>query len=197
MKKFVIALMLATACTMSATSVYAATLQDVAANSPMPITLQTSARAWQYLDVGTTVYASAVNNNATMSATVEGACRVSFRSYVQKTTTTVKAYLDDELVASCNSTSWTDYTIDVPSGTHTIKWVLISTHSNVTGFVRSIEAVQYGDCNADGNIDILDAITLLNMDYSTAPSYCDMNEDKNVSKEDVACILRKLSNLEV
>ena len=173
------------------TEVTTCNLQPIADSSPKKIILSKDSGSWlsTHFSSGQAV-AWLREGSGEISLVTQGECSLSY--IVQLNNCSVKVFVDGEQTKSYSTTKGD--TVWIPQGLHKVSWVYEVTADGGDGMLYSVKAVDKGDINGNGSVDMEDAIAML--DFDAAPGgtdvYGDMNGDGIIGGADIALILRKI-----
>jgi hypothetical protein len=118
-------------------------------------------------------------------------------------------YIDDVLkfTAICQYSDWMTYTVDIPAGNHTLKWMFLKNNPSADGYyvptvnyfavdnVAITAAYTPGDVNGDQEVTIADVSALIDLlldGTSNYPAGADVNGDGYMTIADVSALIDML-----
>lgn len=118
-------------------------------------------------------------------------------------------YIDDELkfTTICQYSDWMTYTVDIPAGNHTLKWMFLKNNPSADGYyvptvnyfavdnVAITAAYTPGDVNGDQDVTIADVSALIDLlldGTSNYPAGADVNGDGYMTIADVSALIDML-----
>lgn len=172
-------------------------LQPVAGESIYDIILVNEGD-WSLEETENGYGAKAAKTGARLSFVTREDCFISYKLDLTGNAK-IRVYIDDEEYTE-NPTTGKFYTIDVPTGSHKITFEYKASSKTYSAVISRLAAVSKGDSDANGLVDLSDAIAVMQIDEIDSSDtkvlkYCDMDNDNIITNRDVELILKKISGI--